>query len=59
MASTAKNASRKVRTYASAVAGVTEKSIFSSLAKYQLNSPGICHMHVFLTLLKNTLSLLT
>src|SRR5438128_2596738 len=39
MASTAKNASRKARTYASAVAGVTEKSIFSSLAKCQLKSP--------------------
>src|SRR5438128_49052 len=39
MASTAKNASKKVRTYASAVAGVTEKSIFSSLAKCQLKSP--------------------
>ena len=39
MASTAKNASRKVRTYASAVAGVTEKSIFSSLAKCTLKSP--------------------
>src|SRR5580765_1513573 len=39
MASTAKNASRKVRTYASAVAGVTEKSIFSSLAKCTLKPP--------------------
>src|SRR5438128_10267908 len=39
MASTAKNASKKVRTYASAVAGVTEKSIFSSLAKCTLKSP--------------------
>src|SRR5438128_689125 len=33
MASTAKNASKKLRTYASAVAGVTEQSIISSLAK--------------------------
>ena len=39
MASTAKVASKKVRTYASAVAGVTEKSIFSSLAKCTLRSP--------------------
>src|SRR5438128_5085419 len=39
MASTAKVASKKVRTYASAVAGVTEKSIFSSLAKCTLCSP--------------------
>src|SRR5438128_4268406 len=39
MASTAKVASKKVRTYASAVAGVTEKSIFSSLAKCTLKSP--------------------
>jgi hypothetical protein len=35
----AKNTPKKVRTYASAVAGVTEKSIFSSLAKCQLKPP--------------------
>src|SRR5437879_11285773 len=39
MASTAKNASKKVRTYASAVEGVTEKSIFSSLAQCTLTMP--------------------
>jgi hypothetical protein len=39
MASTAKNTSKKTRTYASAVAGVAEKSIFSTLAKCQLKSP--------------------
>src|SRR5438132_7900638 len=47
MASTAKNASRKVQTYASAVAGVTEKSIFSSLAKCTLKSPrSMPHAHI-------------
>src|SRR5437879_7658836 len=47
MASTAKNASKKVRTYASAVAGVTEKSIFSSLAKCTLEMPrNMPHAHI-------------
>src|SRR5580765_3512841 len=35
----AKNTHKNVRTYASAVAGVTEKSIFSTLAKCQLRKP--------------------
>ena len=35
----AKTTPRNIRTYASAVAGVTEKSIFSTLAKCQLNKP--------------------
>ena len=35
----AKNTHKNIRTYASAVAGVTEKSIFSSLAKCQLKHP--------------------
>ena len=39
MASTAKNTHKNTRTYASAVAGVTEKSIFSTLAKCQLKKP--------------------
>ena len=39
MASTAKSTSKITRTYASAVAGVAEKSIFSTLAKCQLKSP--------------------
>src|SRR5438128_12420531 len=39
MASTAKNTHKNTRTYASAVAGVTEKSIFSMLAKCQLKKP--------------------
>src|SRR5438128_8661946 len=35
----AKNTHKNVRTYASAVTGVTEKSIFSTLAKCQLRKP--------------------
>src|SRR5438128_2415720 len=35
----ARNTHKNVRTYASAVAGVTEKSIFSTLAKCQLKKP--------------------